>query len=189
MDAWVWILIVLALLAVVAVVGWIAIGKRRTAQLQEGFGPEYERTVRERGDRGKAEADLRERRERREELEIRPLSPAASERYSEEWRAVQARFVDEPVDAVGQADRLVTEVMRERGYPMDDFERQADVVSVDHPQVVQDYREGHAIYEAYDHGDASTEDLRQAMVHYRALFEDLLETHERADGEQAREVR
>ena len=189
MDAWVWVLIVLALLAVVAVVGWIAMRKRRTAKLQEGFGPEYERTVRERGDRREAEAELRERRDRRVELEIRPLSPAASDRYSREWRAVQARFVDEPVEAVGEADRLVTEVMRERGYPMDDFERQADVVSVDHPAVVQDYREGHAIYEAYDRGDASTEDLRQAMVHYRALFEELLETDGSTDGDQAREVR
>ncbi len=189
MDAWVWILIVLAVLAVVAVVAWTAMRKRQTTQLQESFGPEYERAVEAKGDRRDAEAELRERRERREELEIRPLSEAARARYSESWRATQARFVDEPVAAVGEADRLVTEVMRERGYPMDDFERQADVISVDHPQVVEDYREGHAIHLAYDRGDASTEDLRQAMVHYRALFEELLETNESAEGERATEVR
>lgn len=182
MDAWVWVVIVGAALVVVALVAWPVVRKRRTVQLQERFGPEYERTVRERGDRRSAEAELEERRERRSQLEVRPLSSAASRRYAEEWRAVQSRFVDEPVAAVGDADRIVTEVMRERGYPMDDFDRQAEVISVDHPHVVEDYREGHAIYRAYDRGDASTEDLRQAMVHYRSLFDELLESEESGDG-------
>jgi hypothetical protein len=189
MDAWVWILIVLAAIAVIAVVG-LALRQRRSRQLRERFGPEYERTLRDRqGDQRAAEADLRQRRELREQLEIRPLSAGARDRYADDWRAVQARFVDEPVGAVRDADRLVTEVMRERGYPMDDFENQADLISVDHPQVVEDYRAGHAISVAYDRGDSSTEDLRQAMVHYRALFDDLLESGHQRHTERAGEAR
>ncbi len=189
MDAWVWVLLIVAVVVIVAVVAWLVLQRRRTTQLREGFGPEYDRTVQETGSQREAEAALRERRERREELDIKPLSTAARERYSDEWRAVQARFVDEPVGAVAEADRLVTLVMRERGYPMDDFERQAEIISVDHPQVVEDYRAGHSIYTAYDRGDASTEDLRQAMVHYRALFEELLETEESEDDERVGEAR
>ena len=188
MDAWVWILLLVAVLVILAA-AWLVLQRRRSTQLREGFGPEYERTVQESGSRREAEAELRERRERREEMDIRPLAPSARERYADEWRGVQARFVDEPVGAVRDADRLVTQVMSERGYPMDDFDRQAEVISVDHPQVVEDYREGHAIYLAYDRGDASTEDLRQAMVHYRALFEELLESEDRQDGERMREAR
>ena len=182
MDAWVWVVLIVVVVLVVAALVWALTQRRRTSQLREGFGPEYERTVRESGSQREAEAELAERKERREELEIRSLEPAARERYVTEWRALQAQFVDEPVDAVANADRLVTEVMSERGYPMDDFDRQAELVSVDHPHVVQEYREGHAIHSAYDSGEASTEDLRQAMVHYRALFSELLETDDRRDG-------
>lgn len=188
MDAWMWIVLAVLVLVVLGAVVWFAMQRRRTTQLKEGFGPEYERTVRETGDRRDAEARLSERREKREDLDIRPLSPAACERYAEEWRKVQARFVDEPVGAVAEADRLVTNVMHERGYPMDDFDTQAELVSVDHPDVVHNYREGHDIYLRYDRGDASTEDLRQAMKHYRALFEDLLETDQSAEHER-QEVR
>ena len=188
MDAWVWVVLALVALVVVGAIVWYALQQRRTAQLKEGFGPEYERTVRETGDRRDAEERLSERRERREELDIRPLSPEARERYAESWRQVQAHFVDEPAGAVVDADRLVQEVMHERGYPMEDFEAQADLVSVDHPDVVHHYREGHEIYLSYDRGDASTEDLRQAMKHYRALFEDLLETERSAEHER-QEVR
>jgi len=188
MEAWVWVLLVIAVL-VVAVAVALAARRRRTTQLRERFGPEYDRTLEERGDQRAAEADLSERRDRRRELDIRPLSPAARDRYADEWRAVQARFVDDPVGAVGEADQLVTQVMQERGYPMDEFEQQADVISVDHPDVVEDYRQGHEIYLAHGRGDASTEDLRQAMVHYRALFDRLLEADASRDGEKIREVR
>ena len=175
MEAWGWALVAIAIAVIVIAIAGMAYTRMRTKRLRETFGPEYDRTVDRTGDRKEAEADLLDRRERRDAVDVRPLAPAAQERYQEEWRTVQARFVDEPVGAVGDADRLVTAVMSERGYPMDDFDRQADVVSVDHPQVVEDYRQGHRIYLAYDRGEAGTEDLRQAMVHYRALFERLLD--------------
>jgi len=149
--------------------------RRRSQQLREGFGPEYQRTVAEHGDRRAAESELLERRQRREELEIRELEPAARERYDERWRAAQRRFVDEPGQAVAEADELVAAVMRDRGYPVeDDFDRRAADVSVDHPVVVEHYRAAHAISTQSAGGDADTEDLRQAMVHYRALFAELL---------------
>jgi hypothetical protein len=175
MPAWVWIVIALAVV-VAAVAAWVAWTRTRTKHLRETFGPEYDRTVAESSSQREGEAALDDRRKRREELEIRPLTPEASQRYDEEWRAVQARFVDDPVGSVGDADGLVERVMAERGYPMDDFEAQAELVSVDHPEVVQNYRSAHEIYTAYGRGEASTEDLRQAMVHYRSLFEQLLES-------------
>jgi hypothetical protein len=175
MEPWAWIIVAVAVvLAIVA--AWRITAERRTARLRRDFGPEYERTVAEEGDRRDAERALREREERRDRLDIRPLPAASRARFSDEWQGVQGHFVDEPATAVADADRLVEAVMRERGYPMDDFDGQAELVSVDHPQVVDHYRAGHAISAAYDRGDASTEDLRQAMVHYRALFEDLLGT-------------
>jgi hypothetical protein len=189
MDTWIWIVIAVVVLAVAVLLAWTLLKKQRTARLQERFGPEYGRAVAERGDTRKAEAELSEREERREKLDIRPLEPDARDRYAEEWRVVQARFVDEPVAAVEEADRLVMDVMRERGYPMEDFEGRAADISVDHPAVVENYRAGHAIYLAHGRGDASTEDLRQAMVHYRSLFEDILEVAETREEEQAREVR
>jgi hypothetical protein len=175
MDAWVWIVIAAAVVVAAALI-WTSSRRARTRRLRDDFGPEYDRAIQERGDRRDAEAHLREREERRETLDIRPLAPASRERYAQEWGDVQARFVDDPVGAVGEADRLVVIVMRERGYPMDDFERQAELVSVDHPTVVEDYRKGHAAFAAHDRGEASTEDLRRAMVHYRALFDELLGT-------------
>jgi hypothetical protein len=166
------ILVVLALLVVVALV----VGRqRRSHRLRDRFGPEYDRTVAEAGDRREAEAKLQERTERRQQLDIVPLDPAARDRYVEAWRQTQARFVDEPAEATREADRLISEVMRERGYPVEDFEQRAADVSVDHPQVVDDYRAAHAIAAANERSEASTEDLRQALVHYRSLFEELLE--------------
>lgn len=173
MDAVIWVVIVVALI-VLAALAWTWSRRSRSKRLQKDFGPEYDRTVDERGGRRAAESDLRERAERRESLELRPLAPAARDRYAREWGDVQRRFVDEPGGSVGEADRLVTQVMSERGYPMDDFDQQADLVSVDHPAVVEDYRAGHATFDAHGRGEASTEDLRQAMVHYRALFDELL---------------
>jgi hypothetical protein len=171
------IYVVLAIVVIVAIVlALMLMRSRRSQQLQEGFGPEYERTVEERGgDRREAEAELRARRERREQFDIRPLRPETRDRYAERWRGAQRRFVDEPAPAVGEADTLVMEVMRERGYPVEDeFEQRAADVSVDHPHVVEHYRAAHGISSRATAGDATTEDLRQAMVHFRALFEDLL---------------
>jgi hypothetical protein len=166
------ILVVIVLLALLA---FFAGRQRRSRRLQETFGPEYERTVTETGDRREAEAELLERTERREGFDIVPLDPEARARYIEAWRHTQAQFVDEPAEATREADRLITSVMRDRGYPVDDFEQRAADISVDHPQVVDDYRAAHAIAAANDRSEASTEDLRQALVHYRSLFEDLLE--------------
>ena len=178
MQAWVWILIVIAVVVVVAVAvfGWLQARRKR---LRDTFGPEYDRTLTEAPSRREAEAELEERRKRRDELEIRPLSSGAVERYQAEWQNVQVRFVDEPVAATRDADRLIERVMDDRGYPVDDFEAQADLVSVDHPSVVENYRAAHEAFLAYDRGDASTEDLRQAMVHYRSLFEELVKVGER----------
>jgi hypothetical protein len=167
-------LIVLAVLVIVAVWIWIA-SRRRSERLQRRFGPEYERTVQTSGDRREAESELVTREKRRAQLDIRPLDPDARDEYARQWRDTQARFVDEPGPAVEDADRLVADVMRTRGYPVEDFEQREADVSVDHATVVQNYRAAHGISLAYRHGAASTEDLRQAMVHYRSLFEELLE--------------
>jgi len=163
------VIVIVALLAVVGVLVW---RQRRSAQLRDGFGPEYDRVVEERGDQRAAEAELRERRDRRRSYDIKPLGAAARDRYAEQWRLTQAKFVDQPAAALSDADELLSAVMRDRGYPVEDFERQAADVSVDHPEVVDHYRRAHAIHEQRR---ASTEDLRQAMVHYRALFSELLE--------------
>ena len=175
MPVWAWIVIGVGAVVVIALALFGA-DRQRSRHLEEKFGPEYGRTVRERGDRRAAESELRDREQTRKQLEITPLSSRQRERYRREWEQVQSAFVDDPSGAVGEADRLVAEVMRERGYPVDDFEEQAAVVSVDHPNVVANYREGHAIYTSFGRGDASTEDLRQAMKHYRVLFDELLES-------------
>ncbi len=179
MDTGVIIAIVVAVVVLLAVGGAVAaIGarRRRTKQLKERFGPEYDRALEQHGDRKQAEAKLREREERRQGLEIRQLEPEQRERFAEQWRGVQGRFVDAPQEAVKESDHLVREVMRQRGYPVDDFDQRADDVSVDHPHVVENYRAAGHIAERNERGEASTEDLRQATVHYRALFEELLET-------------
>ena len=179
------ILVVLILLALLAI---FAGRQRRSRKLQDTFGPEYDRTVEEAGDRRAAETELQERTERRAGFDIVPLAPEARARYIEAWRNTQAQFVDEPVEATREADRLITSVMRDRGYPVDDFEQRAADISVDHPQVVDDYRAAHAIAAANDRSEASTEDLRQALVHYRSLFEELLEDRhpDRSTTEEAR---
>ena len=179
------IVVVLVLLALLA---FFAGRQRRSRRLQDTFGPEYERTVEQAGDRRAAETELQERAQRRETFEIVPLEPEARARYVEAWRNTQAQFVDEPAEATREADRLISSVMRDRGYPVDDFEQRAADLSVDHPQVVDDYRAAHAIAAANDRSEASTEDLRQALVHYRSLFEELLEDRhpDRSTTEEAR---
>lgn len=176
MPAWVWVLIAVVLAACAAAVVWTVLSKRRTASLRERFGPEYERVARSHERQRDAEAELSGRLERRKQLEIRPLAPAARDRYVASWRQVQAEFVDAPQQAVGRAHGLVCSVMAERGYPVDDFEQQVADVSVDHATVVDNYRAAHAIAQRAERGEATTEDLRQAMQHYRLLFDDLLET-------------
>ena len=171
MDTWVWIVLAVVVIAAVAFAAAAAARKRRTEQLREGFGPEYDHVVEETGDQREAERELVERRKRHDELEIVSLSDGVRERYSAEWRQVQARFVDEPEAAVREADELVQRVMSDRGYPVaDDFERRAADVSVDYPDVVENFREGHRLA-----GENDTESLRQAMVHFRSLFAELLE--------------
>jgi len=173
--AWLWLLI--ALIAVVVIVG-IAMRTaraRRTASLRHRFGTEYDRRIDEVGDRRAGEAELRDVTKRRDDLEVHPLSDAARARFGERWLAVQSNFVDQPDRAVAEADGLVGEVMRQRGYPVDDFDERIDMVAVDHPTVAEHYRAAHAVYLRNEQRMASTDDLRQALLHYRTLFEDLLE--------------
>jgi FtsZ-interacting cell division protein ZipA len=174
MPAWAWVLIAVAVIAIVVLIVRSMYSRRRTQELRSQFGPEYARTVAGTGSRRAAETELDARRKRREELAIRPLPDATRQRYAEEWRVVQTRFVDQPGASLSEADQLVTSVMQDRGYPMDDFDSNLGDVSVDHPNVVENYRAAHAISLANDHDRASTEDLRQGMVYYRALFEELL---------------
>jgi hypothetical protein len=182
----IWVLV--AVVVVLMVVVGVLVGReRRSRQLRKGFGPEYDRVLAERGDQRTAEAELADRRERREQFEIRELEPSARQEFVGRWRATQRRFVDEPFVAVGEADRLVMEVMHDRGYPVDaDFERRAADVSVDHPVLVENYRAAHAISLRATEGQANTEDLRQAMVHFRSLFEDLLHPDDSADADDGR---
>jgi hypothetical protein len=172
MPAWAWILIAIAVIAV-AVGAWQVLQRRRTQHLQERFGPEYDRTLQTSGDQRAAETELQQREERRKELDIKPLDAAAHERYVAEWKAVQAQFVDDPSGAVDRGDTLIQRVMGDRGYPVEDFEQRAADVSVDHPQVVEHYRQGHRLATSGEQAD--TERLRQAMRHYRALFDELVE--------------
>ena len=168
-----WVLIAIALIGAIA---FITLSRVRSQRLRERFGPEYERTVHTEGTVRKAEAALEARARRVQALHIRPLSPSDSTRFDTAWRAIQARFVDDPRGAVTDADRLVGELMSTRGYPVGDFEQRVADISVDHPDVVMNYRAAREIALQHSQGKASTEDLRQAMVHYRALFRDLLET-------------
>ena len=182
MDAWVWILIAVVAIVVIAIVAYVIAMQRRRTQLKEAFGPEYERAVAQRGDVREGESDLMARRDRRSRLDIRPLRSDSRDAYRRSWEQIQARFVDDPKGVLGQADGLIIAVMGERGYPMDDFEQRADDVSVDHPDVVEHYRAGHAVSARIGRGQhASTEDLRQAFVHYRYLFQELLETEPEQD--------
>lgn len=176
MPVWETILIVTSVVIVVALVIVAAsyLGSRRkTERLKKHYGSEYERLVSETGGRQAAERELTDRERKREQLDIVALSPAALSDFTSRWNQVQTAFVDNPATAVGVADRLVTEVMRERGYPVDNFDQRAADISVDHPQIVDDYRVAHGIHQR---GDASTEQQREAFVHYRSLFEKLLET-------------
>lgn len=154
--------------------------RRRRAHLRGRFGPEYDRAVKESGDIRRAEETLAARERRVARLTIRPLSPEDQTRFAQGWGAVQNRFVDDPKGAVSAADRLVGEVMQARGYPLGDFDQRAADISVDHPHVVEHYRAARDIAQRHARGEASTEDLRQAFVHYRSLFSELLNVREPA---------
>jgi len=174
-----WIVVaVIVLVVVVAAVVAMMVRQRRSRQLQTQFGPEYRRAVHKYGSVTRAESELEERRKRVRALDIRPLGRADAERFAEAWRRTQARFVDDPAGAIAEGDRLVEDVMRTRGYPVGKFQERIADISVDHPRVVEHYRAAHAIANASADGRADTEDLRQAMVHLRALFEDLLEVRD-----------
>ena len=179
------LLLVLVIVVLLAVIGWLLYDRRRSTDLRSTFGPEYERTVKDAGDRRAAEDDLRKRKERVQALEIRSLSDQDRQGYATEWRQIQALFVDEPKAAIDDADDLIGRVMEARGYPVAEFEQRVEDVSVDHATVVEHYRAAHAIAERRDAVTTDTEDLRQALVHYRALFEDLLG---RTDGQTDAEI-
>ena len=173
-----WIVIAVVVVLAVGAIAWTYMQRQRRVRLRERFGPEYDRTVHEVGTPQKAEAILDARARRVEKLKIRPLSREQGESFSREWRRVQGLFVDDPDGAVAAADRLVTQVMAARGYPIEDFETRAADLSVDHPRVVENYRIARALALRRERREAGTEELRQAVVNYRALFTDLLDVHE-----------
>ena len=180
------LIIALAVIVVAGMAVWLFLRKRRTERLRTQFGgAEYDRAVKEDGSRRQAEAGLKERTERVASLSIRPLAAADRTRFVETWRRVQARFVDGPGGAVTEADQLLGDVMSTRGYPVSDFEQRAADISVDHPLVLENYRTAHEIAVRQTQGKANTEDLRQAMIHYRTLFEELVGDSELARAKAA----
>jgi len=181
MDTWIWIVIAaVVVIAAILVIAAATASNRRRAHLRERFGPEYDRAVRTADRRRDAERDLREREQRHDQLQLHPLAPAARERYEQQWSSLQSEFVDHPQVAVAEADSLIANVMRDRGYPVDSFESNTELLSVEHAHVVDQYRKGHQLYVKTVEGSGSTEDLRQAVVSYRSLFEELI----REDGAQ-----
>jgi hypothetical protein len=170
----------IVLLLVIA--GLMLARRRRTEHLADRFGPEYDRTVERMGSRGKAEADLAAREKRVHKLEIVPLAPQEAQRFRTEWQTLQGRFVDSPRTAMTEADLLVRDLMTRRGYPVGDFETRAADISVDHPHVVEHYRAAHEVSLLHQRGQADTEAMRQALVHYRALFSELLEVDGQAEA-------
>ena len=174
-----WIIAGAAVIALLPIAAWLFFQKKKqSARLQQRFGPEYGRTLGELGGRTKAESELKAREKRVEHLSITPLAPAEADRFSEAWNALQGRFVDNPKGVVVQADQLVRELMLKLGYPMGDFERRSADISVDHPAVVENYRAAQAIAARDERGEADTEELRKAVVHYRVLFDEMLDVRE-----------
>ena len=172
------ILLVVAAAIIIAAFILRATRKRRNQTLHQQFGPEYDGVVRREGNAAKAERVLQFRQKQREKFKIRPLSPTDRSSFRYRWNEVQIRFVEDPGGAVATADSLVTDVMQTRGYPVADFEQQAAEISVDYPVVVQNYRAAHEIALCQERGEVGTEDLRNAMFHYRALFQELLDGHQ-----------
>ena len=178
-DTQTWIILAgIVVLALIALAAWFFYQKKQSHRLQQRFGTEYGRTVDELGSETKAESELKAREKRVERLNLVPLAPSEAAKFSQDWKVLQGRFVDNPKGVVVQADQLVRELMLKRGYPMGDFERRAADISVDHPAVVDNYRAAQAIAARDERGEANTEELRKAVVHYRALFNELLEVRE-----------
>ena len=171
------IILIVAVLIALAAVAWVLYRQQRRKRLRARFGPEYSHAVRQYGNESRAADALAARERRMEKIHIRSLSHEDHQRFVDQWQTVQRDFVDDPAASIGRADTLVCDVMRTRGYPMSDFEHRAEDISVDHPHVVQKFRAAHAIAGRHQRGEAGTEDLRQALVHYRDLFDDLLEAH------------
>jgi cytoskeletal protein RodZ len=168
--------ITVAVCALIAVGVWIAVNQMRSRRLREQFGPEYDRTVKQAKDRDLAEAELQNREKRVKKYRIVPLSEHDRTHYQHAWDRVQNQFVDDPRGATTEADELIFEVMERRGYPVNGFEQAAADLSVDYPAVVENYRAATLIAQRNRQGEAGTEDLRQALVYYRALFHELLQT-------------
>ncbi len=168
------ILIVVLIAVAIGVGAWFVMRRQKSVHLRRRFGAEYDRAVNELGGRAKAEAELTKRQQRVAQMKITPLTPADTVRFSQHWNTLQGRFVDSPKGVVTEADLLVRELMEKLGYPMGDFELRAADISVDHPQVVSTYRAAQAIAVRDGRGEADTEELRQAVVHYRTLFDELL---------------
>ncbi len=179
------LVVALIVIALIAIGIWLYQGRRRSIQLRSRFGSEYERAVRQYGGRRRAEADLAAREERVRQLHIVSLSPAEAARFRDAWQRVQSEFVDDPKMAVAEADLQIRSLMEKRGYPVGDFEQRAADISVDYPTVVDNYRLAHHIAIRSEQGMADTEELRKALVHYRALFDELLETS-RSEPKEAR---
>lgn len=175
MPTWLWVVIVVAAVIIVAAALLSALRTRRSRTLRGQFGPEYDRVAADAPSRREAEAELNARAQRHEEFDLRPLDPRDRDRYRQRWQDVQAKFVDEPDGAVQDADMLIQDVMRQRGYPVDDFDTRAADLSVDHPDVVENYRAAHGIAVARERGSAGTDELRKAVQHYRSLFDSLVE--------------
>jgi hypothetical protein len=175
MATWIWVIIIIAVAIVVALAATAVARKSRTAALRRQFGPEYDRTLSATEDQQVAEAALRERQRKRAQLDVKPLSSASRTRFAEDWRDIQERFVDSPSEAVASAGALLRDVMVERGYPREDPAVQADLLSVDYPEVIEDYRAADGVRQRAHLGQASTEDLREAVIRYRALFQALLQ--------------
>ncbi|MDX3772114.1 MULTISPECIES: hypothetical protein [unclassified Streptomyces] len=176
-------IIVAAVVVIVLVIGvWMAVRRRH---LRERFGPEYERAVESGDSRTAAERDLREREQRHDDLDLKPLPTTARQQYAQEWNSVQEHFVDRPQEAVGEADQLVTRLMKERGYPTQDYEQQVKDLSVEHGRTLEHYRAAHEVNARAGGRQTTTEELRGAMVHYRALFDDLLTDGDRPGQQHA----
>ena len=174
-------LVIVVAVILVAVVGWLVYSKQQSKRLEQRFGPEYDAAVKRLGSKAKAEAELRRREKRVAAFEIVPLAPAEVTRFSQAWTRLQGSFVDDPKGVLIEADRLVRELLLKRGYPVADFELRAADISVDHPVVVNNYRAAQRIVSLDQRGEASTEDLRKAVVHFRALFDELLGTQAARD--------
>jgi len=180
MNTWAWVVVALVGIAVIALISWAVQRRRRrdlTDHLRQRFGPEYDRVVGNTTDADPraGESELRRREMRRDHLDIRPLAADAQQRYQHKWAGIQGAFVDEPEHSVAEAEQLVNEVMRQRGYPVaDEFDNQAELISVDHPELVSNYRQAHRVFVRSQIHEADTEELRNSLVYYRSLFNELL---------------